>query len=164
MQQIPKSVFWMARGLENALGQGIERWSEDTAKRSQWLSDDPEAWSVIAGTMLVGCYAYAEGKLGRRWWSPMNSNAAKRDLHHHWIIRNAFVHKDSIPKNLYSTSTTDIANLRKYCQDLKGGKVLDDKGNVYPCHMGFRGDRIVMNRHAISFIARLFETVYRTFK
>jgi len=59
MQKIPKSIFWMARGLEEALSYGIERWAEDTGNRTQWLSNDPEAWNVIAGTMLVGCYAYA---------------------------------------------------------------------------------------------------------
>ncbi len=164
MQKIPKSIFWMARGLEEALDHGVERWSEDTANRSQWLSNDPEAWNVIAGTMLVGCYAYAEGKLGRKWWSSMNSNAAKRDLVLHWIVRNAFVHKDSIPKDLDSTNATDIANIQQYCQDLKDGKIHDDKGNVYPCHMEFHGDRIVMNRNAINLTARLFETVYRSFK
>ena len=94
----------------------------------------------------------------------MNSNAAKRDLVLHWIVRNAFVHKDSIPKDLDSTNATDIANIQQYCQDLKDGKIHDDKGNVYPCHMEFHGDRIVMNRNAINLTARLFETVYRSFK
>jgi hypothetical protein len=164
MLQIPKSIFWMARGLEQSLNQGITRWAEDTIARSQWLTQDAEAWHVIAGTMLVGCYSYAEGKLGKKWWSSMRSTSAKRDLELHWIVRNAFVHRDSIPKNLKSINATEIAELMTYCTNLKDGKILDDKGNVYPCHMEFQCDRIVLNREAISLIARLFETVYRSFK
>lgn len=164
MQKIPKSIFWMARGLEQALEYGIEDWASDTDKRTEWLNGDPEAWNVLAGTMLVGCYAYAEGKLGRRWWHSMNSSAAKRDLDLHWIVRNAFVHKDSIPKDLNSTNAADIANLQQYCSDLNDGNILDDKNNVYPCHMVFQGDRIVLNKEAISLTARLYETVYRSFK
>lgn len=164
MPIISEHIFWMARALEQGLTKGIEFWAEDTAKRTQWLHSDRDAWHVIAGTMLVGCFAYAEGKMGRRWWRGMNSNAAKRDLDIHWIVRNAFVHKDSVPKDLDSTSPADITKIENYCKDLKDGRIFDDKGNVYPVHMELQGDLIVMNREAISLYARLFETAYRSFK
>ncbi len=94
----------------------------------------------------------------------MNSTAAKRDLDILWVVRNAFVHKDSVPKDLLSTSPADIANIRAYCQDLEDGKILDDKGHVYPVYMELIGDRVLLKHNAIGIFARLFETAYRAFK
>jgi len=96
-QKMPKQAFWMARGLEQALTQGIEFWAEDSTERTAWLHEDDLSWHVLAGTMLTGCFAYAEGKMGARWWKKMTSDAARRDLHQLWIARNAFVHKDNKP-------------------------------------------------------------------
>lgn len=128
------------------------------------MNQDKDAKHVIAGTMLVGCLAYAEGKLGRRWWNSMNSTAAKRDLEILWIVRNAFVHKDSVPKDLNSTSPADISKIEAYCKDLKDGKILDDKGNTYPVYMELIGDNVLLKGDAIGIFARLFETAYRAFK
>lgn len=164
MNKLDESIFWMARGLEEALEFGIERWAEDTDRRTRWLNEDADAWHVIAGTMLVGCYSYAEGKLGRKWWVKMNSDSARRDLEIHWIIRNAFVHKDSTPKDLDSVNDKKLLELELYCNKLKEGKIYDDKGNVYPIHMNLVEDKIILNKEALSLIARLFETAYRSFR
>lgn len=158
MAAIPQHLFWMARALEQGLTRGVEFWAEDTQERNNWLNQDKDARHVIAGTMLVGCLAYAEGQLGRRWWNNMNSAAAKRDLDILWIVRNAFVHGDSAPE---AAKLTKIAT---YCQDLKDGKILDDKGNVYPEYMELIGNRVVLNKDAVRIFARVFETAYRAFK
>lgn len=154
----------MARALEHGLTQGVKHWAEDTQERSDWLTQDNDAQHVIAGTMLVGCLAYAEGKLGRRWWKNMNSTAVKRDLDILWNVRNAIVHKDSVPKDLDSSSPSDIVKLVAYCKDLKAGKILDDKGNVYPMYMELDGDRVLLKEASIGIFARIFETAYRVFK
>lgn len=154
----------MARALEQVLTQGVEHWADDTQERIDWLTQDIDAQHVIAGTMLVGCFAYAEGQLGNRWWKSMNSAAARRDLDVLWIVRNAFVHKDAIPKDLNSTSPADLAKIAAYFQDLKDRKILDDKGAVYPVYMQLNGDRVLLNKAAIHVFARIFETVYRAFK
>lgn len=159
--KLPKHVFWMARGLERALTNGIEFWAEDTAARTAWLHEDKEAWHILAGTMLVGCFAYAEGVMGSRWWNNMRSDAARRDLHLLWIARNAFVHKGGNPSELRSTTDSDIDMLSKYCSDLAAGTILDDKGNSYPEYMQFVDHKIRFTRDAIHVIARLFETAYR---
>jgi hypothetical protein len=122
MPTIPKHIFWMTRALEQGLTQGVKHWAEDTQERSNWLNQDKDAQHVIAGTMLVSCLAYAEGRLGRRWWNNMHSTAAKRDLNILWIVRNSFVHKDSVPKDLDSTDQADLVNIESYCKDLKDGK------------------------------------------
>ena len=163
MANLPKTAFWMARGLEQSLTQGLESWAEDTPDRAKWLSEDNEAWHVIAGTMLVGCFAYAEGKQGKNWWQDMRSEAAKRDLDILWIARNAYVHKDGNPAELWSTSEADIDRIRQYCVDLESGNIFDDKGNKYPIYMQFTDENIILNKCTISIIARLFETAYRAF-
>jgi len=164
MAAIPKHIFWMSRALEQGLTRGVEVWAEDTQERSNWLNQDKDARHVIAGTMLVGCLAYVEGQLGLRWWNNMNSAASKRDLDILWIVRNAFVHKDSVPKDLSSTSPADLAKIAIYCQDLQDGRILDDKGNVYPVYMELSGDRVLLNENAIRIFAGVFETAYRAFK
>jgi len=160
-QKMPEHVFWMVRGLEQALTQGIEVWAEDTSKRMQWLYEDDLSWHVLAGTMLTGCFAYAEGRMGPRWWENVTSDAARRDLHQLWIARNAFVHKDSKPADLNSTTDTHINELKEYCARLSSGEILDDLGNSYPTYMRFDSSEIRFTREAIHVIARLFETVYR---
>lgn len=158
---LPKHVFWMVRGLEHALTNGVEFWAEDTSGRSAWLHEDKEAWHVLAGTMLVGCFAYAEGVMSPKWWNNMTSSAARRDLHLLWIARNAFVHKDSNPSELRSATVADIDILRKYCSDLATGRILDDKGNSYPAYMQFIDHKIRFTKDAMHIIASLFETAYR---
>jgi len=160
---VDKHIFWLARALEQALTNGVETWASDTTNRSNWLHTDHYAWHVIAGTMLVGCFAYTEGKMGRKWWLNMNSRSAKRDLDILWIVRNAFVHKDSIPNNLRSTTSDDISKIDAYCRELEEGKILDDKGNAYPVFMMYQGNRIILKRESINVFARLFETAYRSF-
>ena len=164
MPSIPKHLFYMTRALEQALTQGVEHWAADVDERSKWLSEGGDAKHILAGTMLVGCLAYSEGKLGPRWWKKMNSRAARRDIDILWIARNAFVHKDSIPKDLKSVSPDDLASIEAYCKELADGKILDDHGNVYPRYIELIGDNVVFKEHAIAIFARLFETTYRAFK
>jgi hypothetical protein len=111
--------------------------------------------------MLVGCFAYAEGLMGPRWWNNNTSDAARRDLHLLWIARNAFVHKGSNPSALRGTTDADIDMLRKYCSDLAAGTILDDKSNIYPVYMQFNDHKIRFAKDALHIIARLFETAYR---
>lgn len=158
MPTVLKHLFWMVRALEQGLTQGVESWAENTQKRSNWLNQDKDAWHVIAGIMLVGCFAYTEGHLGRRWWNNMNSAAAKRDLNILWVVRNAFVHRDS------ALTPVKLTKIATYCKDLKKGKILDDKGNVYPVYMKLIKNRVVLNKDAVHIFARIFETAYRAFK
>jgi len=160
-EQKLEHLFFMVRGLRQALTQGIEFWAEDTARRTAWLNDDDLAWHTIAGTMLTGTFSYTEGKIGRFWWNTLRSEAAKRDLQLLWMARNAFTHGDSKLGVSKFSSAEDIKSLKQYCDKLAAGEILDDHENAYPAYMTFEDSVIRFTRDAIQIFAALFEVAYQ---
>ena len=153
-------LFFMTRALQQAMSDGIESWADDTGERKAWLENDPLAWHVFAGSMLVGLFAFTEGRIGRSWWAKLNSESAKRDLPILWRARNAFVHADNkLIQNEFNTAK-QISDFKDYCVSLQKGELRDDKGNVYPAFMNFDGSMIHFNKVAINHFRVLFEVAF----
>ena len=164
MQFDDETMLWMANCLKQALTRGAEDWADDTVSRAAWLEEE-QARHVLAGTVLVGCMAYAESKLGKRWWQQIASSAASRDLDLLNVVRHAFVHSDSIPENLeHRVHKERASDIEKYCADLAGNKIKDDKGNVYPVYVRWEGGRIIFGVEAIHVLERIFFTAYKNFR
>lgn len=156
-----KELFFMTRALDQALTSGIADWAADTDRHTAWLRQDPMAWHVFAGTMLVGLFAFAEGRLGRWWWDNLRSETAKRDLTILWKARNAFVHADSELLVNSFNSAEDVAKFEDYCTRLSDGEFTDDRDNQYPVFMTLQGSTIRFNEEAINQFRALFEVAFQ---
>ena len=111
--------------------------------------------------MLVGLFAFTEGRVGKGWWKKLKSKSAKRDLRILWKARNQFVHADSLLVKSRWNTVLDIQEFTDYCTELARGKLQDDKGNVYPIFVIYEDGRIRFNKEAINHFRGLFEVAFQ---
>lgn len=155
-----EDLVYMATALEQALTQGVEKWSLDVEARSLWLNSDPTARHVFCGTMLVGLFAYAEGRLGRFWWVQLRSAAMRRDLPILWKARNAFVHQDSRLEVNSHNSQQDIDDFKNYCEMLERREIKDDHDNAFPQYLTLSGTELRFSESSFHVFRSIFVTAF----
>ena len=145
--------------VRDTLQQGSKHVSEGIPKREKWLEDNGHH---LIGVQLVAYFAYLDGLLGSGWIEKIGKKQ-KRELYVLRTIRNALTHVNGRlssldkPKKSKPGKPKDPAGfVRRFCNDLKAGKIVDDKGTVVPSYMKVKNGKIVLNSVIYGRICGLF--------
>ena len=138
--------------LDQLFTNGAQRFGEDTKKRQEFIDRNQH---LLSCSVLCLLFAYLESTLGGKsanetTWIERHGGRAKEELYCLRIVRNAFVHTNSVVTDLKSATKEDINRLKCFIHRLESGEIIDDLGNVYPTYMSLHDDgKIELKREAI---------------
>lgn len=142
--------------MDRALTKGVDDYAYDTDQRVQFVKENQHLFS---GTMLVAVFSYLESTLGSNWIKRCGGKQ-ERELENLRFVRNAFVHSNSLIRDLNTHTDHLESELRSFICDLENGKIKDGKGNVYPVYMSISPNgEIELNRHAINIFRALCQVI-----
>lgn len=148
--------------LQQLFTQGVREFAADTHRRAAFVEENEH---LIACSYLVLLFAFLESSLGGKsnddtTWITRHGGRAVEELECLRIVRNAFVHTNSIVTDLESTGAHDVEKLRRFISKMEAGQVADDKGNIYPQYMSMSSNgNVTLNNHAILTFTALGRTL-----
>lgn len=138
--------------LDQIFTEGVKRFGEDTPRREKFVQENVH---LISCSVLCLLFAYLESTLGSKSkeknnWIVRHGGKAQEELECLQIVRNAFVHTNSIVTDLESVGAKELAKLNSFITRLGNGEITDDKGNVYPQYMTLTNDgKVLLTEDAI---------------